>query len=178
MGFERLERNIIEVIKEFQIKIGYENNPMSLNYPLSSLCGLAGKKCTVAEMTALMKDFSAYAEPRLGDIGISERDGIFTLVISEKGTAYVNSLISEKEFIYELINTVRCHDSKMEDVLGVFHRHSHNVLVTKMEDNGEFDYKVCFEDGVPDEFIYCLTDEGCHISYHRFTKEDFESLGL
>jgi hypothetical protein len=38
----------------------------------------------------------------------------------------------------------------------------------------DFDCLVYFEDGQPDSFRYCLTQEGCHVIYHRFTIEDFQ----
>ena len=33
--------------------------------------------------------------------------------------------------------------------------------------------EIKFKNGVPDDYRYCLTDEGCHIIYHRFTAEDY-----
>ena len=41
---------------------------------------------------------------------------------------------------------------------------------------GEFDYLVYFEDGEPDSFWYCITDEGCHMIYHRFSEEDYKDI--
>ena len=35
-----------------------------------------------------------------------------------------------------------------------------------------------FEDGKPDAYVYCITDEGCHLTYHRFTKDDYEAFGF
>ena len=44
--------------------------------------------------------------------------------------------------------------------------------------NGEFDWLVYFEDGRPDAYCYCIADEGCHLTYHRFTKADYEAFGF
>ena len=44
--------------------------------------------------------------------------------------------------------------------------------------NGEFDWLISFEDGQPDAYRYCIADEGCHLTYHRFTKEDYEAFGF
>ena len=49
--------------------------------------------------------------------------------------------------------------------------------------NGEFDYLVRFSDGIPDEYLYCLSveeeiDGSVHVTYHRFIKEDYEELGF
>jgi hypothetical protein len=40
----------------------------------------------------------------------------------------------------------------------------------------DFDYLVYFEDGRPDAFRYCLTQEGHHIIYHRFTADDYNDF--
>lgn len=58
-----------------------------------------------------------------------------------------------------------------------FHKYSDHVHVEKVS-HGEFDYLVYFEDGKPDSFRYCITDEGCHMIYHRFTVEDYEEFGF
>lgn len=42
--------------------------------------------------------------------------------------------------------------------------------------HGEFDYLVYFEKGEPDDFRYCITDEGGHFIYHRFTVADYEDF--
>ena len=39
-----------------------------------------------------------------------------------------------------------------------------------------YDYVVYFLDGKPDDYRYCLSMEEGHLTYHRFTKEDYEQL--
>ena len=60
----------------------------------------------------------------------------------------------------------------MEQVLELFRETSESVVIEK-KIHGEFDYLCFFPDGDPDDFRYCLTDEGCHVIYHRFTPEDY-----
>ena len=43
MDFARLEKNIIDVIKEEQAKLGYRKESIRLYYPLSSLVHLTGE---------------------------------------------------------------------------------------------------------------------------------------
>ena len=52
------------------------------------------------------------------------------------------------------------------------------LIMTFSSGSGEFDYLLEFEDGKPDAFVYCITDEGCHLTYHRFTREDYEAFGF
>jgi len=42
MDHQRLEKNIIDNIREAQLKLGYEERPISFNYLTSSLCHLLG----------------------------------------------------------------------------------------------------------------------------------------
>jgi hypothetical protein len=63
----------------------------------------------------------------------------------------------------------------MEAVIAVFHNYSDHVHVEQVA-NGDFDYLVYFEDGRPDAYRYCLTQEGCHVIYHRFTPEDYHDF--
>lgn len=172
MNYERLEKNIVDNIKEAQIKLGFDGRPMSLNYTESSLKSLLGTD----DIKSALENFSAYVSNRLGVITFHEIKNGFCMTISEKGTSYVNSL-DGFDFITEFVNTVRNHGISVEDVLSVFRKYSDNV-VAEEKHNGEFDYLVYFADGVPDEYFYCIAleeeiDGHMHITYHRFTKEDY-----
>lgn len=178
-GYSRLESNIINVIKEAQIKIGYDGMGIKLYYPLGSLCSLTGRKLDMHDMNAALCEFAEMVKEKLGPIVISEEtDSRFCLDIPAKGTQYVHDRIDESEFLVEFINAVRSHKCDIDGIIALFRRYSDKVHAERVT-NGEFDYLVYFEDGVPDEFIYCLTDEGCgHVAYHRFTKEDYLDFGF
>ena len=57
MRFEKLEQNIIDMIKEEQAKLGYRRENIRLYYPLSSLVHLTGEKLGEQEMLALLTEF-------------------------------------------------------------------------------------------------------------------------
>lgn len=174
MNFERLEENLIDNIKEAQLKLGYDNRPMSLNYMAASLKNLTGEDVT----DDLLSAFSEYVSPRLGKLtfrGI--KDGI-CITISAEGTSYVNTL-SGYDFLAELIKKVSGHSS-LEEVTAVFRRYSDNVVIEESSSE-EFDLLAYFPDKSPDEYYYCLAAEpcisgGCHAMYHRFIREDYEEI--
>lgn len=56
MSFDKLERNIVSVIKESQAKLGYEKMPLGINYIKPSLCHLLND-CTDDEIMPLFKPF-------------------------------------------------------------------------------------------------------------------------
>ncbi|HBB72378.1 MAG TPA: hypothetical protein DCZ71_07200 [Ruminococcus sp.] len=179
MSFERLEKNLTDNIHEAQIKLGYSGRPMSLNYMLSTLEHLAGEPWT----EQVWERFCREVSPRLGVLTARPVSGGYCITIPPEGTAYVHEkLDGVQDFISELIETVRSHVSSADEVVGLFRKWSDSVEVCQ-PDSEEVDLAVRFTDGIPDEYVYCLTaepcmDGGCHISYHRFIPEDYRELGL
>lgn len=174
MNFKRLEKNLVDNIKEAQLKLGFENRPMSLNYMSSSLKNLLGEAAT----DDVLQAFSEYVAPKLGRLLFSRSKNGICITIPAEGTAYVNSL-GGYEFLGELVEKVKSHAS-LEEVMAVFRHFSPNVTIEEI-DNGEFDLLAYFPDKCPDEYYYCLTAEpcmggGCHAMYHRFIREDYEEM--
>ena len=70
------------------------------------------------------------------------------------------------------------HHATMDEVIELFKAYSARVHVQRMPLGEEFDCLIYFEDGEPDAFYYCLKEDMGHVSYHRFTKADYESFGF
>ena len=172
MEYSKLEKNMIEVLKEEQAKLGYRSEKMRLYYPLQSLNRFLGTNFSPEEMQAELRGFSLWAKERLGDIEVSRNKESFCFLLPPQASDFVHGHMGDAEFICDLVRTVSRHGATLEEVLGQFYRHSDHVHVEKAA-HGEFDYLVYFEDGKPDAFRYCITEEGGHITYHRFTEEDY-----
>lgn len=177
MDFSRLENNIIDVMKEEQIKIGYRSETVRLYYPMQSLNRFLSTDCDVRQMTKILHDFCMEAGKKLGEIEITNRGERFCFAIPPQGADYVHAHTGEEEFIHTLIRTVEKHGCTIEDVIKLFYKYSDKVHVEKAA-HGEFDYLVYFEDGVPDAFRYCITLEGGHVIYHRYTADDYNDFGF
>lgn len=177
MDFSKLENNIIDVIKEEQLKLGYQSEIIRLYYPLSSLNRFLQTDDDIDMMMEHLKGFVEYTRDRLGDVEVFNTGDRFGIKIPSQGADYVHEHMDNSEFISEFIKVIANHRSTMEDVTAVFKKHSKCVHIEKMN-NGEFDYLYYFEDGEPDEYMYCITDEGFHIIYHRYTKEDYNEFGF
>ncbi|MBP3380014.1 MAG: DUF3877 family protein [Ruminococcus sp.] len=178
MNFSRLEKNLTDNIKEAQLKLGFDNRPMSLNYMQTSLDHLLGCPCN----RQALDGFADFVSSRLGGISYRKiKDGV-CITVPEEGTGYVNNLDEGYGFLTELVEKVRSHGISLEEVIAVFRKYSDNVVTA--DGNGEdFDLLVYFADQSPDEYLYCLTaepcmDGGCHVIYHRFIREDYEDIGL
>ena len=174
---DRLLQSIVDALEEGQLKLGYRREAVRLYYPLSSLNALLGASYGGEEMERALARFAAAHRDALGELGVSRKGDRFCIAVPPEGAAYVHAHTDENGFLAELIRTVSRHGATLDDVLAVFRRQSDRVLVTPMR-NGEFDYLVRFEDGVPNAYYYCIALEPEHVSYHRFTREDYESFGF
>lgn len=177
MDFARLEKSLIDVIKEEQAKLGYRREKIRLYYPLSSLNHFFQVEGDVTGMLEKLSWLPEYEENKLGKVEVTNEGERFCFHIPEEGVEYVHNNTKENEFIKELIELLARHDCKMEEIFDLFRQHSDKIKIEKM-DNGEFDYMVCFEDDPEDTYRYCFKDEGCHIIYHRFLPEDYEDFGF
>lgn len=177
MEFDRLEKNITDVIKEQQLKLGYRSEVVRLYYPLLSLNRLLGTDLDIEGMKDALARFVEEVQDKLGKIDITNNGDRYCFRFPEKTSEYIQSILSDDEFIAVLINKVGAQGCTIEDIIGLFKRYSENVHIEKV-DNGEFDYLLYFQDGFPDEYRYCLTDEGCHVTYHRYTEDDYKDFGF
>ncbi len=178
VNYTALKNNMIYVIKENEIKVGYTPNSVGLNYPLDSLNRHLGTDCNEKEMSVLLKQFCRLVKDELGDIKVEMFDGKFYLTVPEKGVTYIHENTEISEFLKEFIDLFRGIDPPMiNDILSVFQKYSECVECINV-DNDEFNYIVYFSDGKPDEFIYCIDLDEDHASYHRLTPEDFSALGF
>lgn len=175
--FSELEKNIVGVISEQQIKLGYRSEVVRLYYPLESLNRLLKTEDTFMMMLDHLEQFCEFVRQRLGSLEISSDGERFCLAVPPQGSDYIHDCAEKNGFLTELINTIRIHGCTLDNVVKVFRKYSSHVHAERV-DNGEFDYLLYFEDGEPDDYRYCLTMEGEHLIYHRYTKSDYESLGL
>ena len=172
MGYERLEKSLIDLVKEEQAKLGYRKEMIRLYYPLSSLNHFMETNADSEEMQELLADFPKAAEDIFGEVGITHAKDRFCFALSEKASEYVHENMKPNEFIKELVELVAKHGCTMEDIEVLFRSHSDKIVAEPM-DNGEFDILIRFEDKPDDPYYYCFKDEGCHIIYHRFLPEDY-----
>lgn len=175
MDFTKLENNIWDVMKEEQIKLGYRKETVRLYYPLLSLNRFFHTDLRENEMAEVLKEFAAAVAEKFGNIEISHRKERFCFKLPPEASEYIHQNTSGTGFLYDFIETVSKHGVSIEEVIDQFKKYSNHVHV-EQTNHGEFDYLVYFEDGVPDEFRYCLKDEGCHIIYHRFTPDDYRDF--
>lgn len=177
MNFQKLEQNIVDIITEEQLKLGYRREKVRIYYPLLSLNRLLGTEKDATQISGILSIFCDSVKEKYGEIKISEENDRFCLMIPPEGSEYIHGQMADHAFLAELIDTVRRHGCTLDEILALFHRYSDSVHIEKTE-HGEFDYLIYFGDGKPDSFRYCFTVEDEHIIYHRFTPEDYQDFEL
>lgn len=177
MGFKRLEKNLIDIIKEEQAKLGFRKEEIRLYYPLISLNHFFEADDDVDEMQTRLEQFPEEVKKKLGDICVMHKKDRFCLHIPEQGSVYVHEHMAENEFIKKLVELMMNHGIKKEDILAIFQKEAKDIRVGDMH-NGEFDFWVRFPEENEDEYYYCFKDEGCHMIYHRFLPEDYADFGF
>ena len=171
MKIEELKSNMIDVIKESQIKLGYEDSFVSLYYPLEVLNNMLEVEYEADEMQEkLSKNMSTFVE--FGKVEVSNRNGRFCIKISEEGNRYVHENVKDNYFLRDFLHCIEKHCTK-EDIIDVFYKHSDSVVIENV-DTDEFDFLIYFKTGKPDAYRYCVHFEGGHAIYHRFTKKEYE----
>ena len=172
MGYKRLYKNLIDIIKEEQAKLGFRRESIRLYYPLSSLNHFFETQDTEEQMKNRLHGIPDFIKETLGDIKVTSKKERFCFYIPEEGSNYVHENTNPNEFIKELVELLWQHGTTMEQIRALFDRHADGVSCENI-DNGEFDYLIRFPENVGDPYYYCFKDEGCHIIYHRFLPEDY-----
>ena len=103
-------------------------------------------------MLERMKEFSEATQEHFGGITASSQKERFCIQIPPEGVEYVHEHQEEDDFLVKFIETIARHGCTLGD---------------------DFDYVFYFRDSKPNDYRYCITFEGCHVIYHRFTPEDY-----
>ena len=174
-GFAKMERNLVDIMKEEQAKLGFRKEAVRLYYPLATLQHFFHAEDTAEEMQERLQAFPEEFTDKLENVQVTHKKDRFCIHIPEEGSVYAKEQMKDNEFIKELIRQVQQCDCTIEDLKKLFEAHSDQVIFETMS-NGEFDYLLRFADGVPDDYYYCFKDEGCHMVYHRFLPEDYKDF--
>ncbi len=177
LNLEALKQNLIDMVTESQIKLGYAKESIGCYYPLESLNRLLDADLGEEEMMEALRQFGIYAEDTLGKLHVTQKEGRFCIRIPQEGVEYVHKTAADTGFLPDFIEKISQRGVSIEEILRVFRRYSRHVFCGKTE-GGAFDYLLYFEDSLPDAYRYCIKFEGGRATYHRFTPEEYEAFGF
>lgn len=176
MDTQSLIENMIDQIKEGQLKLGYVKETVRLYYPLSSMNELLGTDFLNARDLVKVLNAKLLRECEIpGGIWVGFQGERIEVSVSPQGVEYIYENIKASEFLVDIIQLFKSHHScTIEEICQVFEKYSNSYVCEKMPRESDFDYVVYFPDGLIDKYYYCIKMEMGHTIYHRFTKADYE----
>lgn len=174
---EKLYHYMIDMLLEQELKLGYYEEALRLYYPRESLIHILEIEENPAELQDALRKFADTYQEKLGSISFRDNEGRYCILIPAAGIRYVHEHAEHSPFLQEFIDCMRDGHATIEELRSVFQKYSDHVSFEKV-DHGEFDYVLFFEDGIPDEYRYCISMHGAHAIYHRFNEQDYVELGL
>lgn len=175
MNASRLMRNIIEQIKEAQMKLGFIRESIRLYYPAGSLCRLLQVECRdTRELCKMLEHEKYFGNTELGIIRFAVTGDRIEVCVSHQGADYVHEHVPDPPFLAGLIRLFQdSHALSIEEICRYFAESNDSYVCERMEPGQDFDYVLYFPDGQPDAWFYCIRMELGHTIYHRFTKDDY-----
>lgn len=180
MDFAKLEKNLTDMLMEQQAKLGFIPETVRLYYPLESVGRLLGTGPDLGRVSEALREFTQKLPERFGTVRVTRKGERFCFILPPEMSEAVHAMTGDPaaadfRFIQDFVSVISRHGCTIEDVRALFARYSDHVYARRAEDD-DYDYLFYFEDGQPDSYRYCITCEGPHLIYHRYTPEDFAQL--
>ena len=159
MGTENLKRHIYDTVKEWQMKIGSLDESIGLYYPAEKFC--------------------REVYPQLGETAFSCQGERYCIEIPEKGCAYIAEEIPEPEFLKNFLSAISDGEHSLERVRRCFSDFADKYGESYREEDREAEGMgcvFCFENDDFEPYVYCVESDEFGLTYHRFTREDYEEL--
>lgn len=178
MNTGRFIENVIEQIKEVQLKLGFVKESIRLYYPVESLCRLLQiENKNEKELLILLKTEESLLNTNLGILQFSLSKSRIEVGISSVGAAYVQEHIPNPPFLTSMIQLFQeKHNPSIEEICVCFAQFNKDYVCEQMESGQDFDYVLYFPQKEPDGWFYCVRTEMGHTIYHRFTEEDYKAM--
>ncbi len=172
-----LKQHVIDTLKEWQMKIGYQEENVKLYYPISSLYDYfnLNKNCDLDNLKTVFSDYIIEKMDFLGVIRAKWEDTRVCIEVSAKGSRYVYENVQEPYFLKTFLDLLNEKSSSMLDVENMFNSYAEKFngtcCIKKSKDNNcKIFY---FSDNVPEKYVYCIENDEFGITYHRFSKDDY-----
>jgi len=167
-----LYRNLLDNIKECELKLGGEEMEISFYYPTDTLLELLD--CTKEDLPSAMEKFQTAVEEDLGKVVITqtkEKDR-YQVIVPKKAFRFVKEHVPEPQFLAVFLQAVKIPGQTLAEMIPVFQAFG-EVIVEKQE---EKEWAVYFEDPGVDPYVYWLEEDEFGLEYHRFTRESYKKL--
>lgn len=181
MEINALEKHIMDTVKEWQMKIGYMDENMKLYYPDISLLSLLQLKEGISkqELDLALQVFSEKTKERLGGVRISNEGDRYCIEVPASGCRYIKEQIPDSEFLNMLLQVITTPGNTMKEVRSCFATFAAKYGLQYQEEKSfddETGQVFYFDKNDQENYVYCVEEDDFGLTYHRFTREDYERL--
>ncbi|MDO4616340.1 MAG: DUF3877 family protein [Lachnospiraceae bacterium] len=177
MNTDRLIKNILDQVKEAQLKLGFARETMRLYYPVSSLNELLHANAETAEEMAELLQSADLFSGLPGEASFRTHAGRLEICVPPETVVFCHEQLPEPAFLKAMIELFAAHHAPDRTMLRqVFEKFSDSYVLEEMPEGTDFDYVMYFPGKEPDEYYYCIKEEMGHTIYHRFMEEDYRQL--
>ena len=107
MGYSKLEKNLIDLMKEEQAKLGYRKEAVRLYYPLSSLNHLFDAEDSVDAMQERLIHFPEDMTAKLGMLTVTHKGDRFCSVFRRVSAIRIITALRMKDVILSITDFCR-----------------------------------------------------------------------
>lgn len=174
----KLEKHIIDTVKEWQLKLGGIDDHVCLYYPLDSICEYlevspgTDRDSLISLTGRYLKEHASF----LGHIRLSCPDDRMCIDVPSEGCRFIEQNIEVPQFLREFLSVLKEQD--MDRIKTLFHEFagSRNGEVIEDREADGLGTVLYFDRDDIDPYVYCIDQDIFGITYHRFVKSDYEKL--
>lgn len=176
-----LAQHMVDTVKEWQCKIGVRKEKMDLFYPLESLKELLKleKTATTERLEQALTEFQKEYEDLFGRLHFWKEKDRYGIEIPEEGVIHIAETIPNPEFLEKFLQVIQNPASKMEDISNCFQQFAKDKGDVLHQENMVHDglgSVFYFEKDTTERYVYCVEDDDFGLTYHRFTRKEYEEL--
>ena len=162
-----LAQHMVDTVKEWQCKIGVRKEKMDLFYPLESLKELLqlDPAASTEELEKILTEFQKENTSLFGKLHFWKEKKRYGIEIPEDGVIHIAETIPDPEFLKSFLKVIQNPASNMDDVCN-----QENMVHDGL---GSVFY---FEKDSTERYVYCVEDDDFGLTYHRFTRKEYEDL--
>ncbi len=176
-----LAQHMVDTVKEWQCKIGVRKEKMDLFYPLESLKELLqlDPAASTEELEKTLTEFQKENTSLFGKLHFWKEKKRYGIEIPEDGVIHIAETIPDPEFLKSFLKVIQNPASNMDDVcncLQQFAKEKEDVLHQENMVHDGLGSVFYFEKDSTERYVYCVEDDDFGLTYHRFTRKEYENL--
>lgn len=177
----KLEKHIIDTIKEWHMKIGYQEESIRLYYPQDSLRDFFDIDINKEDTELFCRIVQNYLTEKMSDMGevkVSLEKQRFCIEISKELNQYIAKYIEASDFLRDFLEALSTGEIKAVRTLFQSYAEKNHGKYVEKSHHGEGSIAFSFQEERIDPYVYCVEQDEFGLTYHRFVKIEYEKLLL